>query len=79
MANLGLVGKMSGGDSDGVILRMLKDYNTMINPEDYFVIFDGRDGLTIRLKHALDRDVSRACRMANSVRCFDKNFGLCTS
>ena len=76
MANLGLVGKLSGGDSDGVTLRMLRDYGTMINPEEYFRIFDGRDGLTIRLKHALDRDVSRLCRMASSGRC---NYSLCTS
>lgn len=60
---LGLVGKLSGGANDGVILEMRKDYSTTINPSEYFQVFDGDRGLMIRLKHALDRDVSKEYRM----------------
>ncbi|KAI0235644.1 Cadherin-99C [Lamellibrachia satsuma] len=56
---LGLVGKLSGGANDGVILEMRKDYSTTINPSEYFQVFDGDRGLMIRLKHALDRDGNR--------------------
>ena len=63
---LGLVGKLSGGDTDGVTLLMRRDFNTRISdPNEYFNVYDSEQGLMIRLIHALDRDVSMELGIAD--------------
>ena len=61
------MGKLSGGDTDGVNLLMRRDFNTRISdPNEYFNVYDSEQGLMIRLIHALDRDVSMELRIAES-------------
>ena len=57
---LGLVGRINSGGGDGVILTMTRDDRTtgISDPNDYFQLYDGSQGIMIKLIRSVDRDVS---------------------
>jgi hypothetical protein len=56
-SDLDLSGSLSANDDSAVSIALEKS-DGIDNPSDYFEVYDGPNGLAIRLIRAIDRDVS---------------------
>ena len=60
---LGIEGRLSGGFSDGIEVTMAITATEIVgtfDPNAYFTVYDGEDGLMMRPLTGIDRDVSSA-------------------